>query len=203
MNYPVTRPRDTGPCARDPKGFCCRSSVTSSPTQRAAPTASVSARLFCHCGRRFALAHGAPRRAAEHVSQEGWLSCFSDRAPGRSVWLSCSPAPCPCWRCLHWPRLLPTSKSLCHGHRQEDRLRETSKKAEIEIPDVTLKFTLAPKTKRVYILCYNSVQVLNLENVKLVGSIPTPHRKRGSGKAGGATVHLPRWPSIPPKLWEY
>jgi hypothetical protein len=57
-------------------------------------------------------------------------------------------------------------------------------KAEIEIPDVVLQMKLAPKTGRLYVLCYNSVQVIDLETLKLAGSIPTPHRERGVWESG-------------------
>jgi DNA-binding beta-propeller fold protein YncE len=57
-------------------------------------------------------------------------------------------------------------------------------KAQIEVPDVVLKFQVAPKTRRLYLLCYNSVQVIDLENLKLIGSVSTPHRKRGMWESG-------------------
>ena len=58
------------------------------------------------------------------------------------------------------------------------------KKAEIEISDVVMQAVLAPKTRRLYLLCYNSVQVIDLETLKLAGSIPTPHRTRGFWESG-------------------
>ena len=58
------------------------------------------------------------------------------------------------------------------------------KKAEIDIQGVTLKTTLAPKTRRAYVLCYNSIEVIDLDSLKLVGSIPTPHRTRGFWESG-------------------
>ena len=58
------------------------------------------------------------------------------------------------------------------------------KKAEIEIPDVALKSKLASQTKRLYVLCYNSVQVIDLETLKLMASIPTPHRTTGFWESG-------------------
>jgi hypothetical protein len=58
------------------------------------------------------------------------------------------------------------------------------KKAEIEIPDVIMQSDMAPKTKRLYLLCYNSVQVVDLETLKVAGSIPTPHRERGVWESG-------------------
>jgi hypothetical protein len=57
-------------------------------------------------------------------------------------------------------------------------------KAEIEIPDVILQLKKAPKTNRLYVLCYDSVQVVDPETQKLVGSIRTPHRKRGVWEKG-------------------
>jgi hypothetical protein len=57
-------------------------------------------------------------------------------------------------------------------------------KAEIEIPDVILQSDMAPKTRRLYLLCYNSVQVVDLETLKVAGSIPTPHRERGVWESG-------------------
>jgi DNA-binding beta-propeller fold protein YncE len=62
---------------------------------------------------------------------------------------------------------------------QQDR-----KKAEIEIPDVIMQANLAPKTRRLYLVCYDSVQVIDLGTLKLAGSIPTPHRTRGFWESG-------------------
>ncbi len=56
--------------------------------------------------------------------------------------------------------------------------------AEIEIPDVALDLAIAPKTQRLYILCYNSIQVVDLQTLKLAGSISAPHRKRGFLESG-------------------
>lgn len=57
-------------------------------------------------------------------------------------------------------------------------------KAQIEIPDVILQLNWAPKSNRLYVLCYDSVQVVDLETQKLAGSIQTPHRKRGIWEKG-------------------
>jgi hypothetical protein len=62
--------------------------------------------------------------------------------------------------------------------------QKDKKKAEIEIPDVIEQSEVAPKTKRLYVLCYNSVQVIDLETLKVMGSIPTPHRERGVWESG-------------------
>jgi DNA-binding beta-propeller fold protein YncE len=62
--------------------------------------------------------------------------------------------------------------------------QQDQKKAEIEIPDVIMQMCMAPKTRRLYVLCYNSVQVIDLETLKLVGIIPTPHRNRGVWDSG-------------------
>jgi hypothetical protein len=62
--------------------------------------------------------------------------------------------------------------------------QKDKKAAEIEIPDVILQSDMAPKTKRLYLLCYNSVQVVDLETLKVAGSIPTPHRERGVWESG-------------------
>jgi DNA-binding beta-propeller fold protein YncE len=62
--------------------------------------------------------------------------------------------------------------------------QQDSKKAEIEIPDVIMQATLAPKTRRLYLVCYDSVQVIDLVTLKLVGSIATPHRTRGFWESG-------------------
>jgi DNA-binding beta-propeller fold protein YncE len=59
-----------------------------------------------------------------------------------------------------------------------------TKKAEFEIPDVPLKARLASKTGRVYVLCYDSVQVIDIETLKLIGSIPAKHRTRGVWESG-------------------
>ncbi len=57
-------------------------------------------------------------------------------------------------------------------------------KAEIEIPDIIMQANLAPKTHRLYLVCYDSVQAIDLDTLKLVGSIPTPHRTRGFWENG-------------------
>lgn len=62
---------------------------------------------------------------------------------------------------------------------QQDKI-----KAEIEIPDVIVQLNRAPKTHRLCVLCYDSVQVIDLETQKLAGSIRTPHRKRGVWEKG-------------------
>lgn len=62
---------------------------------------------------------------------------------------------------------------------QRDKITE-----EIEIPDVVVQLKKAPKGNRLYALCYDSVQVINLETQKLEGSIQTPHRKRGVWEKG-------------------
>jgi hypothetical protein len=56
--------------------------------------------------------------------------------------------------------------------------------AEIVIPDVILQLSKAPKSNRLYVLCYDSVQVLDLETQKLAGGIQTPHRNRGVWERG-------------------
>ncbi len=62
--------------------------------------------------------------------------------------------------------------------------QQEKKRAEIEIPDVIMQANLAPKTRRLYLVCYDSVQVIDLDTLKLVGSIPTPHRSRGFWESG-------------------
>jgi hypothetical protein len=47
------------------------------------------------------------------------------------------------------------------------------------LPDIPISLELAPKTKRLYVLCYDSVQVVDLETLQNAGSIATPHRKTG------------------------
>jgi|GEM_PF-2691560 len=77
-------------------------------------------------------------------------------------------------------RVEKTGKSILFAFQRDQ------KKAEIEIPDVALESKLASKTKRLYVLCYNSVQVIDLEALKLMGSIATPHRTRGFWESGSS-----------------
>jgi DNA-binding beta-propeller fold protein YncE len=62
--------------------------------------------------------------------------------------------------------------------------QKDKKKAEIEIPDVIRQSEIAPKTKRLFLLCYNSVHVIDLETLKEAGSISAPHRERGVWESG-------------------
>jgi DNA-binding beta-propeller fold protein YncE len=42
-----------------------------------------------------------------------------------------------------------------------------------------LALKIAPKTRRLYVLCYDSIQVVDLETLSVVGSILSPHRTTG------------------------
>jgi DNA-binding beta-propeller fold protein YncE len=63
-------------------------------------------------------------------------------------------------------------------------LKQGQEFGNVEIPDVPLKLRIAPRTKRLIVLCYDSLQVIDLESLKLIGSISTPHRKKGFWESG-------------------
>jgi DNA-binding beta-propeller fold protein YncE len=77
------------------------------------------------------------------------------------------------------------------GEEQVELPGSDANRNMLPLADFPLALRVAPKTRRLYVLCYDSVQVIDSETFSVVGSIASPHRTTGLNEQNGRSPAPP------------